>query len=116
MAVFAYNRNNNYGYHGSNVRKDYVLDYTSPLNNVIMEYESGDANLTYRYVHGLQKTSVTISGISNGAGSVMQYVYDDEEGEFVLTTEQPGQNIAQLFYGVVLICLIHLLVSSLSVY
>ena len=34
-------RNNNYGYHGSNVRKDYVLDYTSPLKNVIMEYESG---------------------------------------------------------------------------
>ena len=46
--------NNGYGYHGNEVRKDYVIDYTSPLANVIMEYESGDSALTYRYAYGLQ--------------------------------------------------------------
>ena len=92
-----HNKGNEYWYNSLNqqvVHKDYVLDYTSPLKNVVMEYESGAGGLTYRYVHSLQKTSVTISGIPNGAGSVMQYVYDDEEGEFVLTTEKPGQNIS----------------------
>ena len=61
-------------------QKDYVPDYTSPLNNVIMETESGDAGLSYRYTYGLQKTSVAITGAQNGAGSVMQYDYDDDLG------------------------------------
>ena len=32
--------------------KDYVLDYTSPLKNVIMEHEIGNAGLTYRLISG----------------------------------------------------------------
>jgi RHS repeat-associated protein len=70
------------------VHKDYVLDYTSPLQNAIMETESGDSGLTYRYTYGLQKDNVVIYGIPNGAGSVMQkYNY-------------PGgtQNIVKLSY------------------
>jgi len=54
------------------VHKDYVLDYTSPLANVIMEYESGASGLTYRYTYGLQKNSAVVYGIPNGVGSVVQ--------------------------------------------
>jgi len=54
------------------VHKDYVLDYTSPLANVIMEYESGASGLTYRYTYGLMKNNVVIYGIPNGVGSVVQ--------------------------------------------
>jgi RHS repeat-associated protein len=58
------------------VHKDFVLDYTSPLKNVIMETESGDNGLTYRYTYGLQKESVVIYDIPNGVGSVTQnYIY-----------------------------------------
>ena len=59
-----------------------------------METESGDASLAYRYTYGLQKTSVAITGAQNGAGSVMQYYYDDDLGEFVLTSEDPGQSVS----------------------
>ena len=80
------------------IHKDFVLDYTSPLKNVIMETESGDGGLTYRYTYGLQKENVVISGAGNldklyyhhdrlgstdlltdnVAGKVMSYVtYDD---------------------------------------
>ena len=54
------------------VHKDYVLDYTSPLKNVIMEVEKGDGGLTYRYTYGLQKNSVTLYDIPNGAGSLLE--------------------------------------------
>ena len=58
------------------VHKDYVLDYTSPLQNVIMETESGDNALIYRYTYGLQKDSAVIYGIPNSVGSVVQnYTY-----------------------------------------
>jgi len=40
-------QDNNYGYNGTAVHKDYVLDYTNPLANVIMEAETG--GLAYRY-------------------------------------------------------------------
>jgi len=52
--------------------KSFVLDYTSPLANVIMETESGSGGLTYRYVYGLEKLSVRISPVTNGAGSIAQ--------------------------------------------
>jgi RHS repeat-associated protein len=70
------------------VHKDYVLDYTSPLQNVIMETESGDGGLTYRYSYGLQKENVVIYGIPNGAGSLLQ------------KQTYPGgaQNIVKLYY------------------
>ena len=64
--------NNGYGYHGNDVRKDYVLDYTSPLANAIMEYEGGDSDHTYRFTYGLQKSSVVIYGIPHGVGSTAQ--------------------------------------------
>ena len=37
------------------VHKDFVLDYTSPLKNVLLETVSSAAILTHRYVHGLEK-------------------------------------------------------------
>ena len=42
------------------------------LRNVIMDIESGDGGLTYRYTYGLQKNSVTIYDIPNGAGSLLE--------------------------------------------
>jgi len=54
------------------VHKDYVLDYTSPLQNVIMESETGDSGLTFRYNHGLQKVSTVVKGIKNCQGSLLQ--------------------------------------------
>ena len=37
-----------------------------------MEHESGAGNLTYRYVYGLQKLSVSVSPITTGAGNLIQ--------------------------------------------
>jgi RHS repeat-associated protein len=51
------------------VHKDYTLDYTSALKNVIMEEEHDAGILTYRYVYGLEKAHVVISGIENGASN-----------------------------------------------
>ena len=53
------------------VEKTFVLDYTSPLANVIMETESGAGSLTYRYVYGYgsQKLSVSVSPIMNGVAA-----------------------------------------------
>ena len=53
------------------VHKDYVLDYTKSLKDVIMEFEGGAGGPTYRYVYGLEKVDTVIYGIENGAGSVM---------------------------------------------
>ena len=75
------------------IHKDYTLDYASPLKNTLMEQESGASGLTYRYTYGLGKNSVAITGIPNGVGSVAQYAYDGDAGEFVLTQEDPGQNV-----------------------
>ena len=52
--------------------------------------ESGLGGLTYRYTYGLEKINAVMTGIANGAGSVMQYVYDDGVGGFVLTDENPA--------------------------
>jgi hypothetical protein len=76
------------------VHKDYVLDYTSPLKNILMETEAGAGGLTCRHIYGLDKLHTVINGIPNGVGSVMQYVYNDGEDEFVFSVEHPGQNIA----------------------
>ena len=54
------------------ITKDYVIDYTSALANVIMETESGAGSLTYRYVYGLQKISVSVSPVTTGAGNLIQ--------------------------------------------
>ena len=91
------------GAHRQAVHKDYVLDYTSALKNVIMEYESGAGGLAYRYVYGLEKASAVVAGIPNGAGSVMQYAYYDGLGGPMLATERPGRDavangIVKLWY------------------
>ena len=58
------------------VHKDYVLDYTSLLKNVIMVvHDDGSCGLTYRYVCGLGKLSAMITGGTNGVGGVMQYIW-----------------------------------------
>ena len=49
-----------------------MIDYTSALANVIMETESSAGSLTYRYVYGLQKLSVSVSPITTGAGNLIQ--------------------------------------------
>jgi RHS repeat-associated protein len=49
-----------------------VLDYTSPLNNVIMEHDCGVGGLSYRNTYGLEKSNVVISGIPSGAGGISQ--------------------------------------------
>ncbi|MDR0294873.1 MAG: hypothetical protein LBH91_01600 [Prevotellaceae bacterium] len=64
------------------------MDYTSPLKNAIMETESGDGGLTYRYTYGLQKENVAIYGIANGAGSLLQKQ----------TYPTGAQNIVKLYY------------------
>ena len=56
----------------SAIHKDYVLDYTSPLKNAIIETESGVGGLTYRYVYGLERVETAIYGIPNGVGKLMQ--------------------------------------------
>ena len=70
------------------VHKDFVLDYTSPLQNAIMEYETGDSDLTYRYTYGLQKENVVVYNIKNGMGSLLQK-QDYSTG---------AQNIVKLYY------------------
>jgi hypothetical protein len=54
------------------VRKDFVLDYTSALKNIIMEQESGAGNLTYRYTYGLEKIAVSLTPVTGGAGGIVQ--------------------------------------------
>ena len=70
------------------VHKDYVLDYTSALRDIIMETESGAGGITYRYTYGLEKASVVMYGIPNGAGSVMQN-YNYPNG---------SENVVKLYY------------------
>ena len=70
------------------IHKDYTIDYTSTLKNVIMEQEHGSGGLTYRYVYGLTKLSVTIHGIPNGVGSVAQS-YDYPNGK---------ESVVKLYY------------------
>jgi len=66
------------------IHKDYVLDYTSPLKNVIMETEEVAGGLTYRYTYGLKKVNVVIKGIPNGVGGVAQKVtYPDGPADIV---------------------------------
>ncbi|MCL2147595.1 MAG: hypothetical protein FWH52_07290, partial [Synergistaceae bacterium] len=65
------NKNSNGGNGPTTViTKKYVLDYTSPLRNVIMESETG--GFTYRYVYGLEKLSVAISPVTTGGGGLIQ--------------------------------------------
>ena len=58
----------------SGVTKNYVLDYTSPLKNTIMESETlkaqngqTSAGFTYRYIYGLEKLSVRVSPVTIGS-------------------------------------------------
>lgn len=71
--------------------------------NIIMETGSGTGGLTYRYVYGRDKIETVIKGIPNGAGSVMQYIYNDSDDEWVLTSEVPSEttaanSIVKLYY------------------
>ena len=63
----------------SGITKDYVLDYTSPLRNVIMESETlksengkDSPGLTYRFVCGVDRLSVRISPVTTGGGGIVQ--------------------------------------------
>ncbi|MCL1834899.1 MAG: hypothetical protein FWG48_01950, partial [Oscillospiraceae bacterium] len=64
------------------ITKDYVIDYTSALKNVLMETETG--GLTYRFTYGFEKLSAVVYGISSGAGSMQQtYEYPDGSANVV---------------------------------
>ena len=85
------------------IHKDYVLDYTSPLKNILTETEAGINGFTYRFTYGLDKLNTVITGIPNGTGSVMQYIYNDANGNIALTITNPGKNtpnngIVKLWY------------------
>ena len=85
------------------VHKDYALDYTDPLRRVLMESEGGAGGLVYRYVYGLDKVEVVVGSITNSAGSVTQYVYDDGTGNMVFSVKYPEQtvvlnSIVKLYY------------------
>ena len=54
------------------VHKDYVLDYTSSLKDVILETESGNGGITYRYTYGFEKISVAMTGSLSGSGNLNQ--------------------------------------------
>ena len=89
----------------STVYKDFVIDYTSPLKNTIMETESGAGSLTYRYVYGLDKLSVYVSPISNGAGSIAQngaiklwYHHDRLGSTDFLTDNVQGKAVSYVTY------------------
>lgn len=55
---------------GSTVIKQFVIDYTRETMDPIMEHEVN--GLDYRYVYGLERLSVNISPIENGAGHVVE--------------------------------------------
>jgi hypothetical protein len=85
------------------VHKDFVLDYTSPLRDVIMEYEGGGGALAYRYVYGLDKVETVIYGALNGAGPQTQYLYNHVNGKSDIVTNGPSgapgeQQVVKLYY------------------
>ena len=54
------------------VHKDFVLDYTSPLQSVIMEMENGNSDLTYCYSYAEQKENVVVYGVPSGPNSLLE--------------------------------------------
>ena len=80
------------------VAKIYTLDYTSPLNNVILEQEDGVGDLTYRYVYGLQKLSAVISPVTNSEsiavnGEVKVWYHHDRLGTTDFLTDNVMSDI-----------------------
>ena len=82
--------------------KDYVLDFTNPLRYVLMEFESVDGGLTYRYVYGLRRLHTVIYGIPQGVGAVVQWTYRNADGSVSITDSDPNnpdaQRIVKLFH------------------
>ena len=55
------------------VEKTFVTDYTSSVQNQLMEYESGSPDaLTYRYVYGHYRVSANVSPVSGEAGDLVE--------------------------------------------
>ena len=52
------------------MRIDCVLDYTSPLADVIMEYESGDSSLTYCNTYGVHNPYRFINPLRRAATAI----------------------------------------------
>ena len=111
--------NHNHGYHGiqsdpdapSNsktavVEKKYVIDYTSDLRNILVEYETN--GLTYRYTYGAlgRKLSVTISPVLTSAGELVNvdnevklYYHHDRLGSTkFLTDDVSGKVVSYVDY------------------
>lgn len=54
------------------VHNDYVPDYISTYKNVILETESGTGAIPCKYVYGIEKISVAMTGSLSGAGSLVK--------------------------------------------
>jgi len=85
------------------ITKNFVIDYTSPLKNVLTETETN--GLTYRYAYGLDKLSVTISGITTGVGNLLQngkvklyYHHDRQRSTDYLTDNVTGKVTSYISY------------------
>ncbi|MEL7656427.1 MAG: RHS repeat-associated core domain-containing protein, partial [Bacillota bacterium] len=86
------------------VTKDFVLDYTRNLQDVLYETETG--NLNYRYGYGLQRLSATISPIDSGAGAIVEngavklYYHQDYLGTTdYLTSDATGKVVSWTMYN-----------------
>jgi len=86
------------------VTKDFVLDYTRNLQDVLYETETG--NLNYRYGYGLQRLSATISPIDNAAGAIVNngvvklYYHQDYLGTTdYLTSDVTGKVTSWTMYN-----------------
>jgi len=81
------------------VTRDFVTDYTSAVQNQLMEYESGSSQaLTYKYVYGLEKLSVSIAPAS--ADTAKMYYDADRLGSTTsLTAGTTGEVMSWAQYN-----------------
>lgn len=88
----------------SKVIKEFTPDYTRGLHDVLFETEEG--GLTYRYGYGLNRLSVSISPIDNGAGAIAEngkiklYYHQDYLGTTdYLTSDVTGKVTSWTMYN-----------------
>ena len=70
------------------IHNDYVLDFTSPLQNVIMKEETGHNDFTYRFTYGLHKENVVVYGVEHRMGNLIESQ----------TYSTGSKNIVKLYY------------------
>ena len=109
--------NNAYGYHGfdftpsvpTTVKKpevivrDYVIDYSSPVQAPLWETEQGGND--YRYTYGLQRLSAKIFGVQTSAGDIVEpdqtlklHYHMDRLGSSTHLTDKFGRITSWTYY------------------